>query len=216
MLARVVERCRAARRADAVVVATSTDPSDDPIARWCTENATPCFRGSLDDVLARYRAAAQRHALDAIVRVTADCPFIAPNILDETIALFWREAPRGIAYVSNILDRVYPRGLDCEVLSRAALEEADARAETTEEREHVTVYMRKHCTAFPYTVPEEYRGGFRLTVDEQADYDLASLLYEKFRVAGSLVDVRAVINFLSENPDIASVNSHIEQKKVSA
>lgn len=87
MLQHVIERTRRARTLDAVVVATSSDPSDDPIASFCADMDVPCSRGSLHDVLDRYYQAAKEHNAGGIVRITADCPMIDPDLIDETVKL---------------------------------------------------------------------------------------------------------------------------------
>ncbi len=88
MLARVVERARRAKLVNDVVVATTTDLSDDPIEALCAESGYPCSRGSLHDVLDRYYQAARTFGADVIVRITADCPVIDPDVVDRTIEAF--------------------------------------------------------------------------------------------------------------------------------
>jgi spore coat polysaccharide biosynthesis protein SpsF len=88
-LAHVVERTRRAKTIDEVVVATTTDPSDDPIESFCTERSYLCYRGSQHDVLDRYYKAAQVYAAGVIVRITGDCPLIDPDVIDKTVNAFW-------------------------------------------------------------------------------------------------------------------------------
>lgn len=95
MLARVVDRARGARTLAGVVVATTIDPTDDPVERLCRERAIPCYRGSLYDVLDRYYQAALRFEAEVIVRLTADCPVIDPGLIDETVQAFLGLSPTG-------------------------------------------------------------------------------------------------------------------------
>ena len=125
---RVVERVARARLADDVWIATTTDSSDDVLAEHLDSLGTPCLRGSLDDVLSRYAAAAETSRADTIVRITCDCPLIDPSVIDAVIAAF-RDAPE-VDYCSNALMRTYPIGMDTEVLSRASLERAARRGDT--------------------------------------------------------------------------------------
>src|SRR5438105_4757601 len=106
VLARVVRRLRRAARVDGVVVATSTAAVDDAIVRECERLKVSCFRGSEEDVLDRYYKAAQEYRATAVVRITADCPLIDPELIDDTVSLFNAEQPD---YGSNLYPRRFPR-----------------------------------------------------------------------------------------------------------
>jgi len=210
MLWHVVQRCRRSKKANTVIVATSTEASDDPIQQFCVRERIEYCRGDLNNVLKRYTECARKHGLTTIVRVTSDCPFIDPQIIDETIATF---ETNNVDFVSNTLHRSFPRGLDAEVFSSEVLNDALANAHSEAEKEHVTPYITSHAKTKPFEVSHEYEGSFRLTVDEQKDYDLAVLLYEKFFEGDqSIIDVKQVINFLHKNPDVAAMNANIQQK----
>lgn len=209
VLFRVIERCLKSTEPHLVVVATSTDPLDDAVHDLCVREGIEVFRGNLLNVLARYHQCALRYKLDVIVRVTADCPLIDPFIIDESIRLF-RE--KRVAYVSNCLERNFPRGLDCEVFSFAALADAYQNAVREEEKEHVTPYIIKKGKTLAYPMPPLYRGEMRLTLDEQADYDLLKMLYEKFNRADRIIDVRDVIVYLHKHPELVQINAGVAQK----
>lgn len=215
MLWHVVERCRESKKADIVIVATSIENSDDIIEAFCKEHDYVCYRGSLDDVLERFYKCANQHKLDYIVRVMGASPLLDASIIDGVIDGLLASEGEGVRYVSNALERIYPRGLDAEAFSFKALEEAQQHAITEEEREHVTPYMRKHFKTKPYIVEEDLRADFRLTIDEIDDFRLVNHIYEKFYKKGNLIDMKKVIVYLKENPKIASMNSHVEQKEVS-
>src|SRR5580704_8315258 len=112
VVARVVQRTRAATLLDEVVVATSLLPADDAIVQECQRLSVACFRGDEEDVLARYYRAAREFGADAIVRITADCPLIDPELIDATVRAFLEQKPD---YATNSLVATYPRGLDVEV-----------------------------------------------------------------------------------------------------
>ncbi len=152
-LAFILDRVAQATRLDAVWVATSIDPADDPIAELCASVAVPCHRGETDDVLARLHGAARAAQAEHILRLTADCPFVDPGIIDAAIALY-----RGGRddYVSNVVERTYPDGLDVEVFSFAVLDETHRDAHDPRLREHVTPFMRTGV------FPEFPSGDFRL------------------------------------------------------
>ena len=148
MIGRQVERLRRARLIDTLVVATSTDPSDDSLAVYCERLGLTVTRGPLDDVLERFRMALAPHAdAKAVVRLTADCPLADPVLIDEVIA---HHHQVDADYTSNtLLRRTYPHGLDTEVIRPSVLNQAAERARDPYEREHVTPYI--------YRRPEVYR-----------------------------------------------------------
>lgn len=179
MIARQLERLGRSTRLGAVVVATSTDPSDDPLAAFCEGQGQPSARGSLDDVLGRFHTAmALFPQADTIVRLTADCPLADPAVIDATID---RHHESGAHYTSNTpAVRTYPHGLDTEVMRRAVLEEAWREAADPYEREHVTPYI--------YRRPERFQiaslsrspslAALRWTVDYPSDLAFVREVYE--------------------------------------
>jgi spore coat polysaccharide biosynthesis protein SpsF (cytidylyltransferase family) len=171
MLALLLRRLCRARRVAKVVVATSHDPADEPIARLAEELGIAVHRGSLEDVLGRMAGAAAGHD-GTVVRITADCPLTDPQTVDVVIELL--EATPGAAYASNIEPRTYPDGLDVEALAASVLRELDAIVEDAAEREHVTLHLRRRPDRWPpVSLPCEVPGiaDLRWTVDTQEDLD---------------------------------------------
>ena len=155
MLQWVVERTRRAKTVDEVVVATTLDPSDDPVFEFCKRKDYRVGRGSVHDVLDRYYQTARHFQADVVVRITADCPLIDPDLIDEAVKLLIPQtntlslrarlsAPR-FDFVANRLPppwgRTYPIGLDTEVLTFDALTQAWKRGIAKHQREHVTPYL---------------------------------------------------------------------------
>jgi spore coat polysaccharide biosynthesis protein SpsF len=143
MLERVVERTKRAKLIDRVIVATTDEKQDNPIASLCKKNKYPVYRGEHLDVLTRYYMAAAFVQADTIVRITADCPLIDPNVIDRMVGLFYKHK---VDYATNRLPEqwggwTYPVGLDVEIFSWEALERACHEANTPDEREHVTLYF---------------------------------------------------------------------------
>jgi spore coat polysaccharide biosynthesis protein SpsF len=145
MLAFQLERL-ASVRADAVVVATSTESGDDPVAELAAAAGVEVVRGPEDDVLGRFGLVAERFRPTTIVRLTGDCPLSDPRLVDQVVATHRAEAAD---YTSTLLPRSYPKGLDVEVVRTDALLEAVDRATAPAEREHVTPYL--------YRRPERFR-----------------------------------------------------------
>lgn len=153
VLAHVVERLRACRQLDGIMVATSVDASDDVIDCWCSQVKVPCYRGSLLDVLDRYVQAARACDADAVVRITADCPAIDPGIVDEVANNFVKGG-----YEFYGLKGEFPDGLDCTVFAVSALERAWRDAQLPSEREHVGPYIEKNPQIFRSGGLEKFQG----------------------------------------------------------
>jgi spore coat polysaccharide biosynthesis protein SpsF len=180
MIGRQVERLRRARRIDRLVVATSTDPSDDPLAAYCDGLDLAVFRGPLDDVLDRFRGAlALNRDAEAVVRLTADCPLADPGLIDRVVE---HHHAAGADYTSNTLDtRTYPHGLDVEVIRPKVLMEAAERAADPYEREHVTpyVYRRPETYRLAGVARHESLAGLRWTVDFPEDLAFVRDVYAR-------------------------------------
>ena len=149
----MLERVRRASNLDAVWVATTTEREDDKIERLCEELSVSCYRGPVDDVLKRYFETAQAAGADLIVRLTSDCPFAEPGLIDSAVNAFTEAS---CDYLSNVIVRTYPDGLDVEVFDRATLERTQRETDSPRFREHVTPYMRTGH------YPGQPSGGFRV------------------------------------------------------
>jgi glutamate-1-semialdehyde 2,1-aminomutase len=141
----VVQRCLKSKLAAGVVILTSDSPADSAIEHEAKAIGIPCFRGSLDDVLGRFVAASDHIQCSGIVRITADCPLVDPEIIDEVIRIYMQNPD--FDYVSNVEPPTYPDGLDVEVFSKIVLDQAAQSEIDLASREHVTVYMRKKIEA---------------------------------------------------------------------
>lgn len=198
---------------DEVVVATTTEASDDPIERYAAEGRVRCLRGPEDDVLARYLLALDAAPADAVVRITADCPLIDPALVD-LVAAAWRHDPTW-DYVATTLHRSLPRGLDVELVSSVALRGLDAVA---------TGHHRRHVTSHLYTVPEGRRllglvvsppaDDLRVTVD--TEQDLAMLRAVADALGDRVVGWTEVVAFLRSRPDVVRINAAVQQKPLDA
>jgi spore coat polysaccharide biosynthesis protein SpsF len=211
MLARGIERIRAASSLAHVVIATTTNTEDDVIVREARRLGVQVFRGSSDDVLARYHGAAHASSADAIVRVTSDCPLIDPGVVDRVVAKLTNE----IDYASNTHDiQTFPRGLDCEVFHRDTLDRMARMATSRAAREHVTVFVRERPDLFrtDQLISETNDSDLRWTVDTDADLALVRELYERFSLASRSIDYREIVRTVRAEPALRVINAHIAQK----
>lgn len=210
-----VERLRRVRNAHEIVIATTTNASDDPLVALSERLGVGVYRGPEEDVLRRYYEAAQAHAADVVVRVTSDCPVIDPGIIDEAIAMFLAP-PIAYDYVSNTQTRSYPRGLDVEVFSFSALAAAYAEGRLEYEREHVTPYLYQHPERFRVgqLVATEDHSQHRWTVDTAEDYELVSRIIATLYPVNPEFDLAAMLDLLEQHPDWSEINAHVMQKQL--
>ena len=207
LLALLLERLARARTLDSIVVATSTDPRDDEIASLCGRLGVPVFRGSEMDVLDRYVQAAREFDFEVVVRVTADCPLIDPELVDEMVRFFLENRGR-FDLVTNRHPLTYPDGLDFDVLPREALERAGREATAPHHREHAVPFfwetgMRVHNVVDP----ENRFRRHRWTLDYPEDYELIRRIVEALDRDGEHFGTRDILAFLEKNPELSSLNA---------
>jgi len=180
MIGRQIERLRRSRLIDKLMVATSTDPSDDALAAYCEGLDVTVYRGSLNDVLERYRVAAGLFPkATAVVRLTADCPLTDPELIDSVIE---HHHQVDADYTSNTLGaRTYPHGLDAEVIRPRVLQEAADLATDAYEREHVTPYIYRRPETYKLAGVARHKSlaALRWTVDLPADMAFVRDVYAK-------------------------------------
>jgi spore coat polysaccharide biosynthesis protein SpsF len=202
----MARRASRAQRLDGVVVVTSADCSDDPLAAALEAAAVPVFRGDLNDVLKRYTDAAAAHGAGEIVRLTGDCPLIDPTVIDAVIDA--RRAS-GADYASNVDPPTYPDGLDVECFTRATLVRADVQADRASEREHVTLWMRSEAAGLRrvnhYAIADF--SALRLTIDYADDLSLVRRLMKDLPVDGRF-DLFDVLRAVSADAALQSMNPH--------
>lgn len=145
LLGYVLERVSRAACVDLVILATSTDRSDDPLEAFGHAVGTRVFRGSLHDVAGRMLAACESEGLDAFVRVSGDSPLLDPSLIERAVALFAEEA---CDLVTNVYPRTFPSGQSVEVLDVRAFRRACAMIDNDHDREHVTTVMYAHPGLF--------------------------------------------------------------------
>ncbi len=209
-----LERLMRSRRIDGLVLATTVNATDDPLADAAVQLGVPVFRGDEHDVLGRFAGAAAAARADIVVRVTGDCPLIDPALVDQLIGCFVQGDP--LDYLSIDPTR-YPRGLDAEIFTRAALDSADAEATDPAEREHVTPFIYRRPDRFrlgtplapPRPVPP-----YRWCVDELSDLELVSRILTALGPRAADAGWQDVCKVLELNPGWALINRDIQQRLV--
>lgn len=217
MLWHVVQRVRATAGIEQVVIATGSDPENDPIRAFCELNDVAVFSGSEDDVLDRYYGAAREFGADPVMRVTSDCPLFDPATNARLLSLYAEGhfdhvgvATGGGAVVAGV--NGYPTGQGGECFSFAALERAWREATEAPDREHVTPYLWRNRTMFrcgTVTAPTDW-SALRLTVDEPEDLELVRAIYAALYVEGAPpFSFERTLEFLGAQPELLELNSSL-------
>jgi len=208
MIVFMLHRVAQAECVDEVVLATSTDETDNELAEIVQAHGFGCYRGELDDVLARFHGAARAAQADVVVRLTGDCPLIDADLIDTVVRALQAS---GADYASNTVPPTYPDGQDIEAFSFAALDQAWRAARLSSEREHVTPYLRNRPELFKIAsvcAVADY-SSLRWTVDYPDDYDFICRLLERAGVnSPSQGDRFDFLRALERYPELLAVNQH--------
>jgi spore coat polysaccharide biosynthesis protein SpsF len=214
LLVRQVERVQQAQLAGRVVVITTDEASDDPLAELCQNYGIEVFRGSALDLLDRhYQAALHFGETEAVVKIPSDCPLIDPTIIDKVLGVY--EATKGqYDFVSNLHPATYPDGNDVEVMTFAALETAWREAKRPLEREHTTPFFWENPDRFrlanvTWEKGLDYSMSHRFTIDYAADYKFIKAVYEALYLANPHFGLDDILALLKQRPDLYALNADL-------
>lgn len=215
LLELMIERLRQVPELDGIVIATTADPSCQPIEDLAKRLGVGCFRGSEDDVLDRVLRSAQSAQADLIVELTGDCPLIDPDLVSEVIRQF---QSHDVDYCANVLQRTHPRGMDVQVFPTKVLARVAELTNDPSDREHVSIYIYSHPERFRLhnvtssLTPED--ADLRLTVDTPDDFKLVSEIFQHLYPANPRFSLADILKLMRENPELRAINSHVKQKAV--
>jgi spore coat polysaccharide biosynthesis protein SpsF len=202
MLAQQLRRLKRCRMADDIVVATTISDTDASVVALADREEVRWFRGSEQDVLTRYIGAARDSRADIVIRITADCPLIDPEIVDRVIQEL-ESHEEDCDYATNVLQRTFPRGLDTEALFRDVLERLDRLAQSRSAREHVTTYIRwEHPELFLIRsiTDGEDNSDLHWTVDTREDFALIQSLYQDLQLDRQMLSYRDIVHYVRHHP----------------
>jgi spore coat polysaccharide biosynthesis protein SpsF len=229
MLQRVFLRTSRAATVTETIFATTTDPSDDPVAEYCDFSGIPFVRGNLYDVLDRYYQAAKQTKADVVVRITADCPVIDPALIDDAVNTLLDDK---YDFVCNRLPppwrRTYPIGLDVEACMFKNLEKAWKKAKEPQHREHVMPYfyegveLTHHSRTLEIgTSPRGFRvallhhttdfGDYRWTVDTPEDLEFTRQVYTRFDGRDDFT-WKEVLDLVHNEPRLMEINAGVRHR----
>ena len=210
-LEHMIDRVSQSKTLDKIIIATSLNKDDDIIECLCKKKNISCFRGSENNVLSRYKMAADKTPADIIVRLTSDAPILHHKIIDKVVQTY---IDNDYDYVSNCfpLPRTYPDGVNVEVFSKKILDHMHKNAKKPSEREHVTLFM--------IFKPEKYKifrvdydrdiSKYRFNLDYKLDYKLLKTIFEKLYFKNPNFTMEDAIKLLEENSSIFEINAEIK------
>ncbi len=205
MLAQQIARLKQSKLIDKIIIATSIQADDDAIENLCKTLQIDCFRGDLNDVLARFYHASQAYSPEHIVRLTADCPLTDASVIDAVISTHLTQQAD---YTSNCQPPTFPDGLDVEVFSAKALAISYQQAKKPSEREHVTQFMRNHAELFTLANYQYHQdlSHLRWTVDEAQDFDFVSQVYQHLYADNPYFTMQDILALLAKKPQLSQIN----------
>jgi len=213
ILGHLVERLKVVESIDVIVLATTTNHTDEIMAAYASSIGIEVFRGDENDVMGRVINAGKSVNADVIVEITGDCPIIDPQIVEQAIRLY-----RGNTYdyVGNQHVRSYPDGMDVQVFALETLIKSELMTSKPLDREHVTLHIRNNPQLFSHlnlvAPPEQHWPDLGLTLDEQSDFDLLKVIIENFHDKNPLFSCLDVVRFLRTNQHLLDINSEVVRK----
>lgn len=213
MLLLMLERVKRAKLVDEIVVATTTKPDDDKIAKLAKKERVSVFRGSEEDVLKRVVQAAKKFGAGVVVRLTADCPVVDWRIIDRLVRIYQSE---NYDYVSNVIKRSFPLGLDVEVLSFKKLQEIEKIATGQVYREHPPYYFYVHPRQFRLknwqAKGKMHWPDLRVTLDTKEDYLVLTKIFEELYPQNPDFSAEDVVELMRRHPEWVAINSQIKHR----
>ncbi len=200
MLLRQIERIRRAKTVSAIVLATSSDPTDNPLQELADSETISVYRGSLENVFSRYKEISEHSTELNFVRLTGDCPLTDPEVIDKVV---FEHLNSGADYTSNTIRRTYPRGLDVEVFKAKSLTKLGESKLSQQELEHVTLGFHSRADQFTlHNVSDSIdNSGLRWTVDTKEDFEFVEWVYSSLLEKRPNFDSKHVYSLISKNPD---------------
>lgn len=204
------ERIAHSKLQSQIIVATSTDDSDEAIVELCKRNNINCFRGDMNNLLDRHYKAGLAYEADAIVKIPSDCPLISPKVIDEVLGKYIELFPE-IDYVSNLHPASYPDGNDVEIININALKVAWQNASKNFELEHTTPYIWENPNLFRienvmWDTGFDYSKRYRFTIDYPEDYNFIKAAYENLYEKKQCFELEDILELLVEKPEIIEIN----------
>jgi len=212
----LIERLLLSRGLDGIVVATTAQPTDNPICALCSNLGIMAFRGSEENVLERVLCAAKSAHADVIVEITGDCTLLDPTIIAEAIIAYKKS---DADFVANCVSPPhYPPGMDARIFATSLLAELAVKTQNPADLEHVSLYFWKHPDEYKllnlHPPVELYAPDLFIALDNHEDLNLIRMIHDNLNSTGQTFGCRDIIEFLRKNPVLAQSNRNALRKKV--
>lgn len=217
LLEHLIERLKAVKRIDIIIIATTDKERDKPILKLSEQLGVYSFAGDEDDVLNRFYHAAKKFNIDVVVRITADDPLKDPKIISKVLETYMNS---NVDYVTNVLKRTYPDSMVTEIFPFSVLEKAFKGARVSHHREHVTPYIYENPQLFSILNVEAEgiykRPDLRIQVDTPEDLKLVRSIFRLLQKPNKLIELEDIIELFEKRPDLHKINSHIKERYITA
>lgn len=206
-----IKRLKMCNKIDNIILATTINKTDDILIEIAKKLEIKYFRGDEDNVFERFYLAANKFNSNNIIRITGDCPFIDPNMIDNMIDIY---QTKNYDFVSNTIKRTFPRGLDIEIFSFNYLNKIYHNGYDNIIKEHVTTdfYRNQEKYKIFQYINDKNLDNIRITVDTKEDYELIYKIYEKINKID--FTFKELLNVIEKNIYLLEINKNIEQKKI--
>lgn len=216
MLYHVVKQTKASKLVKDVIIATTKSPKDKKIVKFCEKHNLRYFCGSNNDVLDRYYKCAKKFSCDPIIRISSDCPFIDPKVIDQVISKFQKNS---YDYVSNNLEKKngkwknstcnFPQGMVVEICNYNTLEKAWNRAKKPSEREHVFPYVQFNARQFRISniLYKKDLSFIRCTVDKKEDLKFVREMWKRIPKSKKIIQINDILKIIKKEPNLVEINN---------
>ncbi len=203
----VYDRLTYSKKIDSICISTSSNKSDDPIVRFAEENKIKFYRGSETDLISRHYEAAKKYDGDIIIRITAGCPLVNPQIIDQLLELY--EKNPQVDFVSNSKIHTFPLGLDAEIFPVRTLEKFRPISNYPEFYEYfISMYIYEHHEKFTSLgVQLKKTNLLRCILDYKEDYEFLKIIFHHLYKSNKIFLMNDILEFLRKNPEIQKINS---------
>lgn len=212
MLQHVVDRLKRVSLINKIVIATTTNATDDALVHFAESQGIGVYRGSEHDVMGRVVEAGEAYSADVICEVTGDCPIVDPELVEQVIQSFLVNT----AVYANNGKNGLPGGMSAQVFLWSALKQSAEMTQQPLDREHVTLHIKRHPELFPpvYLVASKATRWpeLMLTLDEADDYQMLKRIIEHFGVENPYFGCAEVIQLLREHPEWIEINQNVRRK----
>jgi spore coat polysaccharide biosynthesis protein SpsF len=210
LLSLMLERLRASKRLDHMIVAVPDSHENDIVADEARRSCALVYRGNEEDVLTRYLCAAHEYCLKMVVRLTSDCPLIDAVVVDRHIDCM-QQLWSSVDFTTNMMRQSFPLGIAVEAMPVDVLERMSRLSTTPYLREHVTTiaYERPDLFAIEHVMDREDRSHMRWTVDYPEDLEFVRSVFGALYKASRVFSTQETLNYLEQHPEVVQLNSHV-------